>query len=223
MQDMNPIEFFFAHTDTLGMILFFMLVLMSLASWLGIVGKSLLLWQLQRRGRQFRRELWASAQPLAHPRDDAGNPFARLADASFSVHAEVRDTPAADHEALLLRCMNRVVGEEGSRLDNGQTLLASIAAVAPFVGLFGTVWGVHHALSAIGIEGAASLDQIAGPVGEALIMTALGLAVAIPAVLAYNVFSRSNQVLLAQLDGFAHELHHYLVTGQALPASVREN
>jgi len=223
MQDMNPIEFFFAHTDTLGMILFFMLVLMSLASWLGIVGKSLLLWQLRQRGRQFRRELWASVPAQTRLSDNNRNPFARLAEASFAVHADVKDAPTADREALLLRCMNRVVGEEGSRLDNGQTLLASIAAVAPFIGLFGTVWGVHHALSAIGIEGAASLDQIAGPVGEALIMTALGLAVAIPAVLAYNVFSRSNQVLLAQLDGFAHELHHYLVTGQTLPASVREN
>jgi biopolymer transport protein ExbB len=223
MRDMNPIEFFFAHTDTLGMILFFLLLLMSLASWMGILGKALLLWRLDRRGREFRRRMWASEQPDSVARSTPDNPFARLAEVSFAVRAGMENSPGGDQEALLLRCMQRVVGEEGSRLDNGQTLLASIAAVAPFVGLFGTVWGVHHALSAFGMEGMASLDQIAGPVGEALIMTALGLAVAIPVVLAYNVFSRSNQVLLARLDAFAHELHHYLVTGQPLPASAREN
>lgn len=217
----NPVAYFFAHTDTLGAILFCMLVLMSVVSWIWIVGKALLLWQLQRRGRAYRHTLWADGRGVTWPAEEAGNPFSRLAGASFSVHTDVREAQAADREELLLRCMNRVVGEEGARLDNGQTLLASIAAVAPFVGLFGTVWGVHHALSAISIQGAASLTQIAGPVGEALIMTALGLAVAIPALLAYNVFSRSNQMLLAQLDGFAHELHHYLITGQALPASVR--
>jgi biopolymer transport protein ExbB len=117
----------------------------------------------------------------------------------------VCEVQTAEHEALLLRCMSRVIGEESAWLENGQTLLASIAAVLPFVGLFGTVWGVHHALSAISMEGAASLAQIAAPVGEALIMTALGLAVTIPAVLAFNLFSRTNQVTLAQLDGFAHE------------------
>lgn len=221
MSELNPIEYFFAHTDTLGAVLFSMLVLMSLVSWLWIISKSLLLWQLQRRARHFRQEIWRGDEPGAQPDGSSNNPFSRLAQASFSVNADVREVQSADREELLLRCMNRVIGEESAWLDNGQTLLASIAAVSPFVGLFGTVWGVHHALSAISIEGAASLAQIAGPVGEALIMTALGLAVAIPAVLAFNVFSRSNQVILAQLDGFAHELHHYLITGQMLPSSVR--
>jgi biopolymer transport protein ExbB len=221
MNDMNPVEYFFAHTDTLGAALFCLLVLMSLVSWYSIAAKSLLLWQLGQRGRRFRVSLWDAAQRGERHADAHGGPFARLAAASFAVHAEVHDATAVDREELLLRCMNRVVGEEGARLDNGQTLLASIASVAPFIGLFGTVWGVHHALAAIGVEGVASLEKIAGPVGEALIMTALGLAVAIPAVLAYNVFSRSSQTLLAQLDGFAHELHHYLVTGRTLPASVR--
>ena len=221
MNDLNPVEYFFTHTDALGATLFCMLMLMSLVSWLWIVSKSLLLWQLNRRGRRYRFEMWNGEQSGSRPAEESNNPFSRLAQASFSVHADVRETPAADRETLLLRSMSRVVGEEGARLDNGQTLLASIAAVSPFVGLFGTVWGVHHALSAISIEGAASLAQIAGPVGEALIMTALGLAVAIPAVLAFNVFSRSNQMILAQLDGFAHELHHYLITGQTLPHSVR--
>ncbi len=221
MNDLNPIDYFFAHTDALGATLFCTLLLMSLLSWLWIVSKSLLLWQLQRRGHRYRLDMWNSEQPGSELIAERNNPFSRLAQASFSVHADVGEMRTSDGEDLLLRSMQRVVGEEGARLDNGQTLLASVAAVSPFVGLFGTVWGVHHALAAISIEGAASLAQIAGPVGEALIMTALGLAVAIPAVLAFNVFSRSNQMLLAQLDGFAHELHHYLSTGQTLPCSVR--
>lgn len=214
---MNYLTYFFEHTDALGATLFCLLVLMSLASWFCIAAKGMQLWQLSRNGERFRHDFWRAPMPVEHSGD---SPFARLAAASIAVHNDVRDK-RSDGDELLLRCMQRLVGEESARLDNGQTLLASIAAIAPFIGLFGTVWGVQHALSAIGSAGAASLEQIAGPVGEALIMTALGLAVAIPAVLAYNVFSRSSQTLLAKLDGFAHELHHYLITGQALPASVR--
>lgn len=212
---MNYLTFFFANTDALGATLFCLLALMSLASWFCIAAKALRFWQLAREGARFRRDFWSGA-----PQADMDNPFSRLAAASMAVHEDMRGT-RSDGDELLLRCMQRLVGEEGARLDNGQTLLASIAAVAPFIGLFGTVWGVQHALSAIGSAGAASLEQIAGPVGEALIMTALGLAVAIPAVLAYNMFSRGSQMLLARLDAFAHDLHHYLVTGQALPAAMR--
>jgi biopolymer transport protein ExbB len=82
--------------------------------------------------------------------------------------------------------------------------------------LFGTVWGIYHALLSIGVAGAATIDKVAGPVGEALIMTAAGLAVAIPAVLAYNAFTRGNRVVLAELDGFAHDLHAFLITGAKL-------
>ena len=92
-------------------------------------------------------------------------------------------------------------------------MLASVGSTAPFVGLFGTVWGVYHALVAIGVSGQGTLDRIAGPVGEALIMTALGLAVAIPAVLAYNALVRSNRLVLARLDAFAHDLFAFLTTG----------
>ncbi|MGH8771254.1 MAG: MotA/TolQ/ExbB proton channel family protein, partial [Burkholderiales bacterium] len=98
--------------------------------------------------------------------------------------------------------------------------LASIGATAPFVGLFGTVWGVYHALVAIGVSGTGTLDKVAGPVGEALIMTGIGLAVAVPAVLGYNAFVRANRVYLARLDTFAHELFAFLVTGRPV-APVR--
>jgi biopolymer transport protein ExbB len=92
-------------------------------------------------------------------------------------------------------------------------VLASIGSTAPFIGLFGTVWGVYHALVSIGMSGQGTLDKVAGPVGEALIMTALGLAVAIPAVLAYNACVRSNRMVLARLDAYAHDLFAFLTTG----------
>ena len=92
-------------------------------------------------------------------------------------------------------------------------MIATIGATAPFVGLLGTVWGIYHALAAVSAAGTVQIDKVAGPVGEALIMTALGLAVAIPAVLAYNAFTRVNRVTLAELDAFAHDLHAHLTTG----------
>ncbi|WP_449192350.1 MotA/TolQ/ExbB proton channel family protein [Thauera sp.] len=214
MQGHQLIDFFFANTDALGATLFGFLVLMSLASWYCIVAKSIVMLRLWQSGRRFRARFWSAEAPGSVGGQD---PFARLAAGSLAVHAGLTQASGGDPGELLLRSMQRIVGEEGARLDSGQTLLASVAALAPFVGLFGTVWGVHHALIAIGLEGSASLDRIAGPVGEALVMTALGLAVAIPALLAYNVFSRSSQMILAGLDAFAHELHHYLITGRVLP------
>jgi biopolymer transport protein ExbB len=100
-------------------------------------------------------------------------------------------------------------------------MLATIGATAPFVGLFGTVWGVYHALVAIGMSGSGMLDKVAGPVGEALIMTGIGLAVALPAVMGYNWLTRSNRVLTAKLDAFAFELLTFLSMGRALQASGR--
>jgi biopolymer transport protein ExbB len=95
----------------------------------------------------------------------------------------------------------------------GLAILASVGSTAPFVGLFGTVWGIYHALMGIGAAGQATIDKVAGPIGEALIMTALGLAVAIPAVLGYNALVRGNKFIITKLNRFAHDLHAYLVTG----------
>jgi biopolymer transport protein ExbB len=105
---------------------------------------------------------------------------------------------------------------ESTRLERGLTLLASIGSTAPFVGLFGTVWGIYHALIAIGGNGRVSIDKVAGPVGEALIMTGAGLAVAIPAVLAYNALTRINRLQLAKMDTFSDELYLFLTTGSRL-------
>jgi biopolymer transport protein ExbB len=99
------------------------------------------------------------------------------------------------------------------RLEGGMTLLATVGSAAPFVGLLGTVWGIYHALIRIAASGNASMNAVAGPVGEALIMTAFGLFAAIPALFAYNFFSRSNRVVYARFDEFAHDLHDFFATG----------
>ena len=123
---------------------------------------------------------------------------------------------------FVTRTIKKVLDEEMARLENGLTVLATVGATAPFVGLFGTVWGVYHALVAIGMSGSGTLDKVAGPVGEALIMTGLGLAVAIPAVVGYNWLTRANRVLLARLDAFAYELHTFVSMGQPLGGGAAE-
>lgn len=105
------------------------------------------------------------------------------------------------------------IEESAERMQAGLPILASVGSTAPFVGLFGTVWGIYHALVGIGVSGQASIDKVAGPVGEALIMTAFGLAVAIPAVLGYNTLTRSNKAIISKLQRFARQLHAYFLTG----------
>jgi biopolymer transport protein ExbB len=111
------------------------------------------------------------------------------------------------------RELRQCLDEFTARLQGGLAVLASVGSTAPFVGLFGTVWGIYHALLGIGAAGQATIDKVAGPIGEALIMTALGLAVAIPAVLAYNALVRGHKGVLHTLKRFAHDLHALFVTG----------
>ena len=131
-----------------------------------------------------------------------------------------REAEAGSAQDFVTRTIKKVLDEENTRLENGLTTLATIGATAPFVGLFGTVWGVYHALVAIGMSGAGTLDKVAGPVGEALIMTGLGLAVAIPAVVGYNWLTRTNRVTAAKLDAFAYELHTFVSMGQPLGTGI---
>ena len=111
------------------------------------------------------------------------------------------------------RALRQAVTRESTRLQSGMILLATVGATAPFVGLLGTVWGIYNALISIGQSGSASIDAVAGPVGEALIMTAIGLFVAIPAVFAFNFFSKINSAVIEKFDAFAHDLHDYFATG----------
>ena len=115
----------------------------------------------------------------------------------------------------IVSCMRRSIDDTVSQLQSGLSILASIGSTAPFVGLFGTVWGIYHALVGIGVAGQATIDKVAGPVGEALIMTALGLAVAIPATFGYNALVRGNKSTLARLNKFGFDLHALFVTGHA--------
>lgn len=139
----------------------------------------------------------------------------------YAMHGTAHLEMAGGLAEFLTRILRQGIEDETGRLERGLSILASIGATAPFVGLFGTVWGIYHALIAISRSGQGSLDQVAGPVGEALIMTAIGLAVAIPAVLAYNAIIRLNRVVLSQLDYFAHELLTLALTGALLERGSR--
>ena len=110
--------------------------------------------------------------------------------------------------------IQRAVDAVTSRMQDGLAFLATVGSTAPFVGLFGTVWGIYHALTAIGISGQASIDKVAGPVGEALIMTAIGLAVAVPAVMGYNWLIRRNKNVMERVRAFAGDLHNVLIAGK---------
>ena len=146
------------------------------------------------------------------------NPFVQLAQAGQEATAHHRNTQTQLHDTLdisdwISRSLRNSIDDSTARFQSGLAVLASVGSTAPFVGLFGTVWGIYHALMGIGAAGSATIDKVAGPIGEALIMTALGLAVAIPAVLGYNALVRGNKSILTKLNRFAHDLHAYFVTG----------
>lgn len=215
---------FIAQSDLVGKSLFVILLLMSLISWYLIFVKSFQNWRARRHSARFLNQFWA-ASSLEQVENEiathgANEPFSHLA--SHAIHARnhhvkygaMKLEEKGSTAAFVTRTIRKVIDEETAKLENGLTVLASIGSTAPFVGLFGTVWGVYHALIGIGMSQGVTVNSIAGPVGEALIMTGLGLAVAIPAVLAYNAFVRSNRVYLAQLDAFAHDLYTFLTTGQ---------
>jgi biopolymer transport protein ExbB len=123
---------------------------------------------------------------------------------------------------FLTRVLRNGIDQEAAQTENGLTILATAGSASPYIGLLGTVWGIYHALVQIGLAGQGTLDKVAGPVGEALIMTALGLAVAIPAVLAFNAFNRRNRLWLARLDAFAHDLYALVTVGEKANSSAGE-
>lgn len=196
------------------------LVLMSLASWIVILIKGL---DVVRAKRQAARveSFWHSsdmAEGLSKLGDSDNNPFRELAVEGREAAAHHRATKAQLHDTLdvsdwISSALRNSIDQATGRMQAGLAILASVGSTAPFVGLFGTVWGIYHALMSIGAAGQASIDKVAGPIGEALIMTALGLAVAIPAVLGYNALVRGNKSILGGLNSFAHDLHAYFVTG----------
>jgi len=228
------------ETSTLGLIHFwsqadgvirftaYLLLAMSVASWFLILWKSWA-WLRVRRATTQLESFWGAASIDAaianlkpHDRENIYLPLAAGA-ASAATHPASEGSLAAqiDRSELITRALRQRINEASGKLESGLTMLASVGSTAPFVGLFGTVWGIYHALINIASSGQIAIAKVAGPVGEALIMTAFGLVVAIPAVLGYNAFTRVNRVVLGHLDGFAHDLHSYLTMGSRLPAEAR--
>ena len=217
---------FIGQSDALGKTLLACLIVMSVASWAIIAIKGVSLIPHRGRSNAFLNFFWnaTSLDAVAGEISTHGarDPFSHLtahamqAQAHHAKYGAAKLVEAGTSSEFVTRTIKKVLDEETTRLENGLSVLATVGATAPFVGLFGTVWGVYHALIAIGMSGAGTLDKVAGPVGEALIMTGLGLAVAIPAVMGYNWLTRANRVMAAKLDAFAYELHTFVSMGQAL-------
>jgi biopolymer transport protein ExbB len=197
---------------------------MSVATWVVIALKAMTLRRHQAQARVV-DGFWHSqdfAEGLNKLGPSENNPFYLLAlqgreATSHILHLDGEPRKQL-HDSLdvsewVTRSLRNTIDDVTTRLQSGLVVLASVGSTAPFIGLFGTVWGIYHALLGIGAAGSATIDQVAGPIGEALIMTALGLVVAIPAVLGYNVLVRGNKGLLHKLNRFAHDLHAYFVTG----------
>jgi biopolymer transport protein ExbB len=204
-----------------------LLLVMSLASWIVIILKSLNLFSAQKQAARV-EAFWHSANVaggLQALGNEEGNPFRALALRGQEALAHLK-TGSSQPELLkeldtsdwVTRGLQNAIDDATANLQSGLAILASVGSTSPFVGLFGTVWGIYHALMQIGMAGQATIDKVAGPIGEALIMTALGLAVAIPAVLGYNALVRGNKFIITRMNRFAHDLHALLITGSRVKA-----
>lgn len=202
-----------AQGDTISHAVAILLLAMSLLSWFFILSKAWSTWRV-RAAAPALDAFWAA------PNLKDGIALLSLADSEDVyaplptyglAHSAGAQTLAGEmsRDEQVIRVLRQQITRSTHRIESGLTFLASIGATAPFVGLLGTVWGIYHALANVSAGGIVQIDKIAGPVGEALIMTGFGLVVAIPAVLAYNGFNRLNRMTLAELDGFAHDLHCY--------------
>jgi biopolymer transport protein ExbB len=213
------------NSDTLGYIVFFTLVIMSIGSVFFIIVNAWRTLSIRGRGDKVREQFFETktlTDAKRHLEEQPGwEPFSKIAldvTSAAEHHAAAQGQGGRLAETLnrsefVDRALRQGVARESARLEGGLTWLATTGSTAPFVGLLGTVWGIYHALLRIGASGNASMDAVAGPVGEALIMTTIGLGVAIPAVLAYNIFNRANRVTLGKFDEFAHDLHDFFVSG----------
>src|ERR671914_327459 len=221
---------YLAQADVAGWTVIALLLAMSVATWYLILSKGVSHVLLKRRGTRVMKRFWGATSFPAAIREleqaPGEDPFTALmragvaADAHYREHRSGTLGEACTHSEFVTQALRNNIAAAAARLESGLTILASVGSTAPFVGLFGTVWGIYHALVAIGTSGQASIDKVAGPVGEALIMTALGLAVALPPTPSYNVFTRGNRVVLARLDAFAHDLHTYLTTGARIECAA---
>lgn len=209
--------------DFVGWAVLVTLTVMSLMSWYWVIINTVKNSRLRGRAETVTATFWETpnAQDAIRFMEEQpkSEPFSKIAldAAQAAAHHQRQDgsrlAESLNRSEFVDRALRQAVTRESMRLETGLTVLATVGSTAPFVGLLGTVWGIYRALIKIGASGDASISAVAGPVGEALIMTALGLGVAIPAVLAYNFFGRANRVTNNQFDTFAHDLHDFFATG----------
>jgi biopolymer transport protein ExbB len=218
----NPygLEALWKGGDIVARITLGILVIMSMGSWYVIFTKLYEQAKLRRQARVANEHFWNA--PSVNEATTAlkdGSPFRFIAESGLEAsqkHTGLRGNVSMND--WISMSIQRAIDNVQSRMQDGLAFLATVGSTAPFVGLFGTVWGIYHALTAIGIAGQASIDKVAGPVGEALIMTAIGLAVAVPAVLGYNWLVRRNKSAMEDVRGFGADLHAVLMSNAPSPA-----
>ena len=193
------------------------MVIMSMASWYIIFTKLFEQRKLMKSAEAAAKSFWTAGSVKAGIGSlEEGSAFRFIAESGVnaSEHHEGTLVEKIDLHTWVSMSVQRAMDNINSRLQDGLAVLATVGSTAPFVGLFGTVWGIYHALTAIGISGQASIDKVAGPVGEALIMTAFGLAVAVPAVMGYNWLIRRNKMAMERVRAFGGDLHNVLLAGK---------
>ncbi|MGS0894123.1 MotA/TolQ/ExbB proton channel family protein [Burkholderia stagnalis] len=196
--------------DFVARFVLLLLVVMSMGSWYIMVTKFFEQYRANRRATRADDRLWSAPSLKEGVRQlEESSPFRFIAETAIEAgeHHDEALLEAVDRNTWIDVSVERAVTNVSNRLQDGLAFLGTVGSTAPFVGLFGTVWGIYHALTAIGVAGQASIDKVAGPVGEALIMTAIGLAVAVPAVLGYNFLVRRNKAVMERVRAFGAQLH----------------
>jgi biopolymer transport protein ExbB len=215
----NPygLEALWKQGDFVSKATLIILTIMSMGSWYIIFIKLFEQRKLIRSAEAANQKFWGAGSVKAGLGTlDEGSAFRYIAESGVkaSEHHEGTLVEQIDLHTWVTMSIQRAVDNINSRLQDGLAFLATVGSTAPFVGLFGTVWGIYHALTAIGIAGQASIDKVAGPVGEALIMTAFGLAVAVPAVMGYNWLIRRNKTAMERIRAFSGDVHNVLLAGR---------
>ncbi|MGH8798788.1 MAG: MotA/TolQ/ExbB proton channel family protein [Casimicrobiaceae bacterium] len=220
----NPygLEALWKGGDIVAKVTLAILALMSMGSWYIIVTKVYEQWRMNRQARAADRSFWnAPSVRQGAEKLKEGSPYRFIAESGLEASSKhVGLLGNVDLNTWITMSIQRAIDNVQARTQDGLAFLATVGSTAPFVGLFGTVWGIYHALTAIGIAGQASIDKVAGPVGEALIMTAFGLAVAVPAVLGYNWLIRRNKAAMDLVRGFGADLHAVLLSAPKAPAKA---
>ena len=214
----NPygIEALWAEGDFVSKGTLIILSLMSMGSWYIIVTKLVDQMKIFKQAAEVQQKFWkASSIAAGSAQLKEGSPFRFIAETGTkaTVHHDGALLEQIDLSSWVTMSIQRAVDKVQSRLQDGLSFLATVGSTSPFIGLFGTVWGIYNALTAIGMSGNASIDKVAGPVGEALIMTAFGLFVAVPAVLGYNWLVRRNKSAMEDVRSFSADVHSVLISG----------